>query len=143
MTNTSKTMNWQVLYSKILVFSVSSVAINYLRKQRNLRLKMKRSTFVKSSLQIHSFLKKQTQFYAFFGPKTAFCQIQTQFKANLNPIQTQSCLNSALSAFSAVKTIPFYAKRTQTFPLSAQKPRFSKKQTQNEPKQTQITGLPK
>ncbi len=40
-----------------------------------------------------TYLKKQTQFYAFFGPKTPFCQnqsqlkpIQSQFKPNSNPI---------------------------------------------------------
>ena len=41
------------------------------------------------------FLKKQTQFYAVFSPKTAVCQIQSQFKANSNPIQTQSCHGEA------------------------------------------------
>ena len=117
------------------VASVCSVAINYLRKQRNLRLKTSHSTFVERTLQIHLFLKKQTQFLPAFSPKTTISPkpkpIQTQFKANLNPIQTQSCLNSA---FSAVKIIPFYAKRTQTSPFLPQNRGFSQK---TNPKRTQ------
>ena len=151
MTKTSKTTNF---YSS--VSSVTSVAINYLRKQRNLRLRMNRSTFVEKPLRIHPFLKKQTQFFPLFSPKTTIPPnsnpIQTQFKANLNPIQTQflalfnhgntvlisvnQCLNiiRVNSWNLLLKTIPFFAKRTQTFPLSAQKPRFHQK---TNPKRTQ------
>ncbi len=132
----------------------------------------------------NTFLKKQSQFYAFFGPKTPFRPktkpIQTQFKPNSNPIQTQffglkmnNLVNPACPAIvplgrrriifskntvlicvtcrgvaqrrrnqclsiirenSWIKTIPFYAKRTQTSSLSAQKPRFHPK---TNPKRTQ------
>ena len=151
------------------------------------------------------YLKKQTQFYAVFGPKTAFCQKTNPIQSQLNPIQTQffglkmnnlvypacpaivpqgrrriifskntvlicvnQCLNiirvnswnlllknfsvnsvssvainkSVKSAKSASKINAFYAKRTQTSPFSAQKPRFCQKtnpkQTQNKPKQSQM-----
>ena len=36
-----------------------------------------------------TFLKKQTQFFPFLSPKTAFYQNQTQSKPNSNPIQSQ------------------------------------------------------
>ena len=80
------------------------------------------------------YLKKQTQFFPFSSPKTTIPPnpnpIQSQFKPN----QTQSCQNSATTAFSAVKIIPFYAKRTQTSSFLPQKPRFRQK---TNPKQTQ------
>jgi hypothetical protein len=47
------------------------------------------------------------------------------------------CVNQCLNIIrgnSWLKTIPFYAKQTQTFPFSAQKPRFSQK---TNPKRTQ------
>ena len=120
------------------------------------------------------FLKKQTQFFLVFTPKTTISPnpnpIQSQFKPNSNPIQTQFfglkmnnlvypacpaiapqgrrriiflkntvliCVNQCLNIIrgnSWLKTIPFYAKQTQTSQFSAQKPRFSQK---TNPKRTQ------
>ncbi len=132
---------------------------------------------VNQCLNLYLYLKKQTQFFPVFSPKTLFRQIQSQFKANLNPIQTQFpplnmnnlvypvifskntvliCVNQCLNIIRVtcperpvvskvepcrrnswnllLKTIPFYAKRTQTSTFSAQKPRFHQK---TKPKQTQ------
>ena len=104
------------------------------------------------------YLKKQTQFFPVSSPKTTIPPIQTQFKANSNPIQTQFftlkmnnlvypvifskntvliCVNQCLKIIrvnSWIKTIPFYAKRTQTSLFPAQKQRFGEK---TNPKRTQ------
>ena len=59
------------------------------------------------------------------------------FLKNTVLICVNQCLN-IIRGNSWLKTIPFYAKQTQTFPFSAQKPRFRQKtnpkQTQNKPK---------
>ena len=103
------------------------------------------------------FLKKQTQFFPVSSPKKPFCPnpnpIQSQFKPNPNPIiwlyltiknTVLICVNQCLNTICVnlwLNFIPFYAKRTQTSPFSAQKQRFSKKtnpkQTQIKPKQSQ------
>ncbi len=118
-------------------------------------------------LNYKPFLKKQTQFFPVFSPKTT---ISPKSKPNSNPIQTQFfglkminlaypacpaivlqgrrriifskntvliCVNQCLNIIrenSWIKTIPFYAKRTQTSQFSAQKPRFCQK---TNPKRTQ------
>ena len=72
---------WNLLLKNCSVFSVISVAIH-------------KSVLIYVNLgnlwlNYKPFLKKQTQFYAVFGPKTAVCRKQSQFKPNSNPIQTQ------------------------------------------------------
>ncbi len=71
-------------------------------------------------LNYKPFLKKQTQFFPFLSPKTAFCPKTKPIKAN----QSQFKPNF----------IPFYAKQTQTSLFSTQKQQFSPK---TNPKQTQ------
>ncbi len=142
-------MIWPILHPKSSVYSVTSVAINYLRKQRNLRLRMNRSTFVEKPLQIHPFLKKQTQFFPVFSPKTTICPKTKPIQTQSNPIFgfIQSWKYSVNQCESVSKIIPFYAKRTQTSSFSAQKQQFSPKtnpkRTQIKPKQSQIEKQPK
>ena len=82
----------------------------------------------------YNLFEKTNPILCVFQPKNDDLQkpkpIQSQFKPN----QTQFCQNSAKSAKSASKIQPFYAKRTQTSSLSAQKPRFHPK---TNPKRTQ------
>ena len=52
---------------------------------------------VNQCLNLYLYLKKQSQFFPVFSPKTAICRNQSQFKANLNPIQTQFLSAEALA----------------------------------------------
>ena len=58
--------------------SVPSVTINYLRKQRNLRLRMNRSTNVERTLQKQLFLQNEPKFRRFQAQNGYFAEKQTQ-----------------------------------------------------------------
>ncbi len=109
--NIIRVNSWNLLLKNCSVFSVISVAIhksvlisvnqclNIIRVHSWIKNFSATSAFsavkysvlirVNPCLNLYLYLKKQTQFFAVFGPKTAVCRIQSQFKANLNPIQTQ------------------------------------------------------
>ncbi len=88
-------------------------------------------------LKTKPYLKKQTQFFPISSPKTTIPPNPKPIQSQLKPIQTQFLPLKIIrvnSWNSLLKTIPFYAKRTQTSPFSAQKPRLCQK---TNPKQTQ------
>ncbi len=87
------------------------------------------TTFVESPLQIHLFLKKQTQFFLVFGPKTA---IYPKNKPKTNPIQTQS---NPICTRPKMSLCPFIIKRYENIRLYDR--------NENEPKTNPIFSLRK
>jgi phage portal protein BeeE len=93
-------------------------------------------------------LKKQTQFFPVFSPITTICQkpnpIQSQFKPN----QTQFLAlfnhgNTVLISVNQCLKLYLFMQNEPKFPhFQPKNLDFTKKRTQNKPKQTQFSSAP-